>query len=310
MITFSRCATWALAVVAALPAGPASAQVGSAPDFAELAPLLAQRCVMCHSGDSAAAGLRLDSFESLRRGSARGPVIKAGDPAGSELIRRLKGTSQPRMPMTGPPYLPDEQVALFERWVTAGAPEGAARAAKADASLAPAPPAAGEPVGYHHVAPIFARRCAKCHTDNGAMGPAPEGYRLTSHAATLAATDRARVVPGQPAASELVRRIRGQARPRMPFDGPPYLSEDEIRLIEAWIAQGARDAEGRPAASVSGARVRLHGTLDPGGRLDGLELHVNAGARTDKQPRPGDYVEVRGSVGRGGEVSVERMRRR
>ena len=37
------------------------------------------------------------------------------------------------------------------------------------------------------------------------------------------------MVPGKPEASELVRRIRGQAHPRMPFDGPPYLSDDEIR---------------------------------------------------------------------------------
>jgi len=70
-------------------------------------------------------------------------------------------------------------------------------------------PAPGEPVTYQHVAPIFATRCAKCHTNNGQMGPAPEGYRLSSYVSTLSANDRARVVPGNAAASELVRRIRG-----------------------------------------------------------------------------------------------------
>ena len=53
------------------------------------------------------------------------------------------------------------------------------------------------------------------------------------------------VKAGDPNASELVRRIRGQARPRMPLDGPPYLSIDEIRLIEDWIAQGARASTSR-----------------------------------------------------------------
>ena len=61
----------------------------------ELAPILAQRCVMCHAGEAAPNGLRLDSYESLVKGSAKGAVAKAGDAAGSELIRRLKGQSQP-----------------------------------------------------------------------------------------------------------------------------------------------------------------------------------------------------------------------
>ena len=83
----------------------------------------------------------------------------------------------------------------------------------------------------------------------------------------------ARVIPGNPADSELVRRIRGDSRPRMPFDGPPYLSEEQIRLVEQWIAQGARDADGRRASVPSGARVRfrgdeeVRGVVEPDGRV-------------------------------------------
>lgn len=278
--------------------------------YAELAPILAQRCVMCHTGDAAPLGLRLDSYESLVKGSARGAVVKAGDAAGSELLRRLKGQSLPRMPMTGPPFLSDSEITQFERWVSAGLPRGGAAAAAVQAPAVAARPAPGEPVTYRHVAPIFATRCAKCHTDNGAMGPPPEGYRLTSYAATLTANDRARVVPGRPEASELVRRIRGQARPRMPFDGPPYLSSDEIRLIEDWIAQGARDSEGKPAAVPAGAAVRLHGTLGARGQLDGLDMVIGPRARIDKSPGAGDYVEVRGRIDDAGNISVERLRRR
>ena len=275
--------------------------------YDQLAPILAARCVMCHSGDAAPLGLRLDSHEGLAKGSQRGPVAKPGDPAGSELIRRLKGSSQPRMPMTGPPFLSDQEVALFEAWIAAGMPKGATGAGAAPA--APARPRPGEPVTYAHVAPIFAQRCAKCHTDNGLMGPAPEGYRLTSYEATLSAADRVRVVPGQPLASELFRKVRGLSRPRMPFDGPPYLGDEEVRLIGDWIAQGARSAEGRAAPVPAGARLRLGGVLGAGWSLDGLTLEVS-GARIDKSPRPGDYVEVRGSVGAGGQIAVERLRRR
>jgi hypothetical protein len=162
---------------------------------------------------------------------------------------------------------------------------------------------------YAHVADILATRCARCHTARGRMGPAPEGYRLTSYAETLSAADRLRVVPGNPEASELVRRIRGQARPRMPFDGPPFLSAEEILAIETWIAQGAHSAEGVPAAVPAGADVRLHGTLGQGWRLDGLPLDVGR-ARLDGRPGVGDYIEVRGRTRADGTILVERIRRR
>ena len=272
-----------------------------------IVPILAARCVICHSGPSAAAGLRLDTFEGLLAGSANGPVVKPGDPASSELLRRLNGSSQPRMPMTGPPFLTDAEIALFESWIAGGLQAGSAPASPPPA---PARPAPGEPVTYAHVAPLFARYCAKCHSDNGQMGAAPEGYRLTSHAETLAASERARVVPGNPEASELLRRIKGQARPRMPLDGPPHLGVEETELIELWIVQGARDASGLPAPVPAGAKVRLHGTLGAGGRLDGLEFSVPVGARIDKFPRPGDYVRLEGRLDASGKVVTERLRRR
>ena len=79
----------------------------------DIAPLLANRCLVCHSGAQAPLGLRLDSLENLLRGSQRGPVVHAGDAAGSELLRRLTGSSQPRMPYDGPPYLTDAEIDLF-----------------------------------------------------------------------------------------------------------------------------------------------------------------------------------------------------
>jgi mono/diheme cytochrome c family protein len=295
-------------VVASLPLAaallPAHAQDVT---YAEIAPILASRCVMCHTGPNAALGLRLDNLDNLRKGSRKGPVVKAGDPTGSELIRRIRGTSQPRMPMTGQPYLSEKDIALLERWVTAGLKPGEGAPAAATPATLPKP---GETVTYTHVAPIFAQRCAKCHAQQGIIGPAPEGYVLTSHASTVSAADRARVVPGNPAASELVRRVRGQARPRMPHDGPPYLSDAEIEVIARWIAQGARNAEGSPTTLPAGAPVRLHGTLSSRWRLDDLPLTVTPSTRIDKSPGPGDYAQVRGRVGQDGAVIAERVRRR
>jgi mono/diheme cytochrome c family protein len=296
----------ALLLITALP----SARAQDTPDYTDVAPILQQRCVMCHSGAAPAAGLRLDSLQALLEGSAGGKVVIAGAPQDSELLRRIRGDSQPRMPMTGPPFLSDAEIETIEQWIAGGLQTGETGAAKASPAAQPARPAAGERVTYLHVAPIFAIRCAKCHTDNGLMGPAPEGYRLTSHQATLARGERVRVVPGNPAASELLRRIRGQSRERMPLDGPPYLDAEEIRLIEDWIAQGAADAEGSPAPVPTGARVRLQGRLTAANRLDDLELVIGAHTRIDKNPRPGDYVQLRGRIDSAGRVIVERLRKR
>lgn len=298
----------AAALLLVVVAGDARPQAVAA-TYADVAPIFAERCVMCHSGDAAPGGLRLDSFDAVLKGGTRGAVVKKGDANGSELVRRIRGTAQPRMPMTGPPFLSDSQIALIERWVAGGLQQGSAAPADVQAKPMPARPGPGQPVTYAHVAPIFAARCARCHTDGGLMGPAPEGYRLTSYEATLAAADRVRVVPGRPHASELVRRIRGQARPRMPLDGLPYLADDEIRLIEDWIVQGARNAEGVAAPLPVGAVVRLHGTLTSRWQLDELPLSVGPAARLDKGPAPGDYVEVRGRVS-AASVEVERVRRR
>lgn len=285
----------------------ATAQTAPTADFSIVQPILAERCVMCHAGEGAPLGLRLESFESLMKGSSKGAVVKAGDAAGSELIRRIKGESLPRMPLTGPPFLSAGEIALFERWVADGArPAGQAQAAAAAA----APRPQSGPPTWADVAPILSTRCAKCHAQQGLMGPAPEGFLLTGYEDGLAANERARIVPGNPDASELMRRIRGQARPRMPFDGPPFLTGDEIRLISDWIAAGARDAGGRPAAVPVGAEVRLHGRLESGWRLDGLALEVDSGTRLDKGPGPGDYVEVRGTVTADGGITAHRIRPR
>jgi uncharacterized membrane protein len=292
-------------------ASVAAAAHAAAPTYDDLAPILAARCTMCHSGPAAPRGLRLDSYDAIVKGSERGAVARAGDPGGSELMRRLTGQSQPRMPMTGPPFLSDQEIALFRQWIADGMRRGQGPAqAPAAAGAPPKLPAPGEPVTYAHVAPILATRCAKCHTDNGLMGPPPEGYRLTSYEATLSPADRVRVVPGNPAASELLRRVKGQSRPRMPFDGPPFLSADEIRVIEAWIADGARSAQGQPAPIPVGARVRLQGILESDWRLDGLQLTVDGGTRIDKRPRAGDFVEVRATIGAKGDIVTERVRRR
>ncbi|MEY8877213.1 MAG: c-type cytochrome domain-containing protein, partial [Leptothrix sp. (in: b-proteobacteria)] len=200
----------------------------------------------------------------------------------------------------------------FEAWIRAGLPAGDP-AAPAPAQLTPPHQAARPAVPtWTDVAPIFATRCAKCHRDDGLMGAAPEGYRLNSYEAVLSSDDRVRVLPGRPEASELVRRIQGLARPRMPFDGQPYLSEAEIGLIRDWIRHGARNSLGESAPMPTGARLRLRGSQGQDGLLESLGGSGGSGGgrRRDRLPGPDDDFELRGWVGPDGSIEVERLRRR
>ena len=299
--------TLALAIATTL-AWAAHAQADVA--YADLVPILQARCTMCHGGAAPTLGLRLDSVEGLLAGSERGPVVVPGDADASELVRRLRGASLPRMPLTGPPYLDDAEIDLFVRWIAAGAEPGAdAPVAAAAPAEAPAAEAPAGPLTFAHIEPILTLHCVRCHAARGVMGPAPEGYRLDTYAEALRSDDRARIVPYAPDASELVRRVLGHARPRMPFDGPPWLSDAEIDRIVAWVADGARAADGTPADVAVGAELRLHGTWRADGTLDGLALDL-ADARIDDDAHRGGYVQVRAVLGADGAVVVERVRGR
>lgn len=100
---------------------PTGFAAGQEADWETIASIFRTRCVMCHSVQAAAKELRLDSYEASLAGGSNGPVLLAGDPARSELARRLRGESTPRMPFLSSP-LPPDQIALVERWIAAGLP--------------------------------------------------------------------------------------------------------------------------------------------------------------------------------------------
>lgn len=159
--------------------GGASAQEG--PDWSNVGPLFAERCVICHSGEEAPSGLRLDSYEGAVEGSRNGPVLAPGDPAGSELVRRVRGVSQPSMPLVGQ-ALNAEEIAMIEDWIHAGLPDGSVAHVEPPPAEETAPTMLGpdDPVTFAQVEPIFLQRCAVCHSDARPEGP-PEGLRLDSY---------------------------------------------------------------------------------------------------------------------------------
>jgi mono/diheme cytochrome c family protein len=97
-------------------------------------------------------------------------------------------------------------------------------------------------------AQIFSQRCAKagCHAASAAsaglvLEPGVSYGLLVGHPSTENGSLN-RVEPGNPDRSYIILKLRGDPSivgERMPFDGPPYLSDEQIAGIAAWIRAGA-----------------------------------------------------------------------
>jgi len=97
----------------------------------------------------------------------------------------------------------------------------------------------GEIVSYaDSIQPIFTNNCIRCHGGIEGTG----GLRLESHMQLMeGGASGPAVIEFLPDESHLIYRIEGTVQPRMPFDGPPYLTDEQIQMIREWILQGALD---------------------------------------------------------------------
>jgi hypothetical protein len=100
----------------------------------DIAPILAERCVVCHSERSQMGGVRLDTIAAIRQTP--------------QLLEVIHG-EKPRMPKAGKP-LNEKQVELIRIWVQAGYPNDGALEPEVWWSQRPLrkfnPPAAGHPI--------------------------------------------------------------------------------------------------------------------------------------------------------------------
>src|SRR5579864_6520298 len=90
--------------------------------------------------------------------------------------------------------------------------------------------------------------CINCHTDTGRV---PTGGMNLNHdvaydqlvnAPAHGKPGAVRVIPGDPDSSYLIQKLEGTpgiVGRRMPFTGPPYLTDGQILIIRRWIALGA-----------------------------------------------------------------------
>ncbi|MBU4532005.1 MAG: hypothetical protein KUA37_08620 [Desulfomicrobium sp.] len=270
--------------------------------------LFQERCVVCHSSESAPLGLQLDSHSGVLAGSENGPVVLLDAVEESLIIQRVTGKAEPRMPLDGPPYLMEDQITEIRAWIAAGAPGPDPEASEVIARVKPHDPYADGRVTYGEVAAIFGRHCIECHSDNSRYDQPPEGLRLDRYASVLAGGERLVLIPGNAQASEIIRRVDGFASPRMPFNGPPWLASEEVMLLRDWIDGGALSDEGVEAPVPVGGRVRMRGILTNLAEIDGAEFEITGSTRIDGPPGLGRAAEMRGRVDTSGRIIAERLR--
>src|SRR5262245_25877442 len=106
------------------------------------------------------------------------------------------------------------------------------------ASAAPIPQPPPAPSYSKQIQPFFVRYCVECHNAKDPQGD----LVLETHKGLMAGGLRgAAVVPGKPDLSRLVRMIEGKQKPFMPPAKAKQPPKEEVALVRAWVAAGARD---------------------------------------------------------------------
>ena len=155
---FSRAVTLLALLIAALPTRVAAADSKSVVSFTrDIAPILVQKCEVCHDAEKNKGHYQTTTFERLMKpGSSDRAPIAPGQPEQSELLRLLTTKdADDRMPQKDE-ALPAKQIALIEKWIRAGARfDGPDPKAKL-ATLVPAANQATAPAKYSRPVPISA----------------------------------------------------------------------------------------------------------------------------------------------------------
>ena len=86
----------------------------------DVAPLIVQRCLECHSATDPSGGLDLSSYETLKLGGDSGPAIDSESPA-SLLLTRLVSGEMPPEKNGKPQVLPEREISVFRAWNANGA---------------------------------------------------------------------------------------------------------------------------------------------------------------------------------------------
>ncbi len=243
MIAIALClpAAWHLAAMlpkdSPLPSQPSSQtaqEVGSQLYLSHIRPLLEEHCQACHSAKAKQGGFDLSSSEALMRGGTKGAAVVPGNAKASLLYRLVAHEQEPAMPYKAA-KLSKEAIALLEMWINLGARAPAEPSATVVAAPAVTSAAGGSEKHFvEKVRPVLQAQCFNCH--GGKFKQA--GLNLQTREALLRGSDNgAVVVPGKADESLLVKKIRHEHEPGMPYRAAK-LPETAIIDLTAWVNAG------------------------------------------------------------------------
>ena len=184
--------------------------------FAEqIRPILDRHCLACHSSPTTQGGLDLSTRRGMLAGGGRGPAVVPGDSRASLLYQLVTHSQEPAMPLEAEP-LPAEAAVLIALWIDLGAPFAEPHADHSSSAIDMLVDSHSFSSGvFSRVRPTLEAKCLKCH--GGKFRQA--GLDLSTREKLLAGSDEHRdvLVPGDAPASLLVKKIRHQHEPGMPY---------------------------------------------------------------------------------------------
>jgi hypothetical protein len=116
--------TWVRFVLAyaTLSGPPIVLAAGAGSDFeADVAPILAKRCLECHNARDANGQLVLTTAQAALAGGESGPVLVPGKPEDSPLLHRVVAGEMPPPRRGKPQTLPESEQKLLRAWIADGA---------------------------------------------------------------------------------------------------------------------------------------------------------------------------------------------
>lgn len=128
--------------------------------------------------------------------------------------------------------------------------------------LSKLPPAANRRIDFHReVEPLLVRACRSCHGAQKQKGglrlDAPDHFRNGGNSGPA-------VKPGDSAHSRLIQLVAGiDPELKMPPEGKPSLSKDEVGILRAWIDQGASWPKPTTTSSPIAASTSSHWAYQP-----------------------------------------------
>ncbi len=217
-----------------------------------VAPILASKCVSCHS-EQGKGGLNLETFEGLEKGGQSGALIEPGNPDESLLISRLiTEDEQQRMPK-GKDALNEKDVRAIAAWIAEGAKfdgdktEAMSMLAKNAANSKQNGPArkteivkatGKETVHFmQDIMPELMDTCGRCHNDTVKRS----GFSVMSFEKLMRGGDSgAVIVAGSLEQSRLWRLVNGDDTPVMPAGNQTGITRKWYDNLKTWITEGAK----------------------------------------------------------------------